>query len=125
MTRILFYFFAMSFLAGCAYNKMDMRCVGPPATYATDIKPILITHCYKCHTASATDPDRNGSVFLDDFEVLQQLAKSPSSINSSMSILEARLRHVESPGMPYKATPLPDSIICKFENWIQQGAPNN
>jgi hypothetical protein len=124
--KMIIYFISMVIFSGCAYNKMDLTDNGPIATYSGDVKPILITNCYKCHTDTSTHPDRNPDVFLNDFSVLKSLALTPSSVNASFTILQARLRHIETPGMPFdKASPLPDSTIRKVENWIQQGAPNN
>lgn len=114
------------FILGCTYNEAeDVAPEKIDVSYKEDIKPIIAAHCYSCHTASATDPDKAGYAFLDDFEELKRYALRPSTTNSSLTKLQARIRFVEFPGMPFKQAPLPESDILKIEAWIKAGAPNN
>jgi hypothetical protein len=128
MKRIANFYFLCVFLliSGCASNTVELVDLGPPVSYQTDIKPILVTHCYKCHTDTATHPDKPGYAFWNDFSELQTYALATSTANPAYTKIQARLRHIEIPGMPYdQAQPLPDSLIVKIERWIKQGAPNN
>ncbi|ABG57638.1 hypothetical protein [Cytophaga hutchinsonii] len=92
--------------------------------YSVDVKPILIKHCYSCHTDTSTHPDRSGYAFFNDFNELKKELK-PSTANTAYTILVARLKYIESPGMPYKQTPLSDSLIQVIQDWILIGAPEN
>lgn len=94
-------------------------------SYQKDIKPIIATNCYSCHSATATHPEKPGYAFLDSYEGLKKYALKPSTSNTSMTTLQARLRFVEYPGMPFKEEPLPESEIQKIEAWIQLGTPDN
>lgn len=111
----------------CTYNEAPEINVEEPVSisYELDIKPIIAANCYSCHSASATDPDKAGYAFLDKFEELQRYALKPSTSNASMTTLQARIRFIEFPGMPFKQDPLPESDIEKIEAWIKAGAPNN
>ncbi|MHA6248131.1 hypothetical protein ACXYMU_09360 [Pontibacter sp. CAU 1760] len=118
--------FVMLLTAGCTYDQAsEVTPALEQVSYQADIKPIVATHCYSCHTANATDPEKAGYAFLDDFEELKRYALRPSTSNASMTKLQARLRFVEFPGMPFKQDPLPEADIHKIEAWIKLGAPNN
>lgn len=111
---------------GCTYNEAAE--VAPETqlvSYKEDIQPIMATHCYSCHTAGSTDPDKAGYAFLDDFEELKQYALKSSTSNANLTKLQARIRFIEFPGMPLKQPPLAESDIKKIEAWIKAGAPNN
>lgn len=112
---------------GCTYHEAPLP--APVETvnvgYESDIKPLIATHCYSCHTANASDPEKAGYAFLDNYEELKRYALMPSTANPNLTKLQARLRFVEIPGMPFKQDPLPESDIQKIEAWIKAGAPNN
>ncbi len=117
---------ALSFLGGCTYDKaQDAAPAIPFVSYKNEIKPIIVTNCYQCHSATSTDPERPGYAFLDDFSELQRYSLKISISNSAYTTLQARLRHIENPGMPFKKSPLPEAQIVLIENWIKAGAPNN
>ncbi|MDX5435575.1 MAG: hypothetical protein LPK03_00160 [Pontibacter sp.] len=112
---------------GCTYNEASE--VAPviisSVSYKQDIVPIMASHCYSCHTASSTHPDKAGYAFIDNYEELKRYALRPSTTNASLTKLQARLRFVETPGMPLNQAPLPESDILKIDAWIKAGAPNN
>ena len=121
--------FGMGFLFawGCTYDEAleiaDEETI--TVSYQEDIKPIIAMNCYSCHSASATHPDKAGYAFLDNFEELQRYALKPSTSNAAFTTLQARIRFIEYPGMPFKQDPLPEEDIQKIEAWIKAGAPNN
>jgi hypothetical protein len=126
MNRI-FYLIGFFILSGCAYNVADEEDMGPPVSYSQQVKPILVTHCYHCHTDTATHQDRNPdpNVQWNVFENVQKAALKPSS-DPRYSKLVAVLKHTEQPFMPFdKLDPLPDSLVNIIHNWAKQGAPNN
>ena len=94
-------------------------------SYIEDILPIIEANCYSCHSATATHPERPGYAFLDSYEGLKKYALKTSVSNPAYTTLQARLRFIEYPGMPFKEDPLPEAEIEKIEAWIKLGAPNN
>lgn len=114
------------FFAECSYHKSaDPAPLNPNVSYTLDVKPILVAQCYTCHTDTSTNPDKPGYAFFNHFNELQYLALKPSAENSNYTILIARLKYIETPGMPYKQKPLPDSLIQVIQNWVRIGAPKN
>lgn len=114
------------FCFSCTYHKAEE--VKPEllnVSYAAEIQPIIEAHCYNCHSENATDPDRPGYAFLDEYESLKRYALKPSVSNANYTTLQARIRFIEYPGMPFQQDPLPESDIQKIETWIKLGAPNN
>ncbi len=116
-------------ITSCAYNKSDEAIVPagakPTISYQQDIKPILILKCYTCHSDTATDPEKPGYAFFNNFDVFHQYATSASTANADFSKIIARLRYVESPGMPFNRPKLSEEEIVKIEIWIKEGALNN
>lgn len=116
----------MLLLNNCTYNKGETPVpFNKNVRYTVDVKPILITHCFKCHSDTATNPDRPGYAFFNNFNEIQNLALKTSTANPNYTVLIARLRHIESPGMPFQETPLSDSLIQVIQDWVLVGAPNN
>lgn len=117
---------ALLIMSNCSYHKGETPVpANPSVSYQKDIKPILITHCYTCHTDTSTNPDRPGYAFFNHFDQLQHEALTHSVVNANYTILIARLKNIESPGMPYKKAPLADSLIQKIQDWVLIGAPEN
>jgi hypothetical protein len=113
---------------GCAYNKSKE--VAPAVlnynvSYALDVKPIIVNNCYICHTDTSTNPDRPGYAFFNIFSQLQYYASSPSPTHPSYTRMQARLRQIDTPGMPYNRPPLSELEIEIIEKWILEGVPNN
>ena len=127
--KMKFYFILTSlfmFLSGCAYNKGENPVpVNSNVSYKINVKPILVTHCFKCHSDTATNPNRPGYAFFNNFSEVERVAQKTSTANSNYKVLIARLKLIESPGMPFQETPLSDSLIQVIQDWVLIGAPNN
>ena len=85
------------------------------------IRPVLVKHCYKCHSAQAAKV--KGGLLLDTRDgLLKGGAGGPAIIpgDPAASLLLKALRH-EDLEMP-PGTKLPDSVIADFQSWIKQGA---
>lgn len=122
----IFIFGATTFLSGCTYNNLsESKPVFSDVSFKDDIQPIMAANCYSCHSSNATDPERPGYAFFDDFDELKRYALKPSPVNAEYTTLQARLRQIEFPGMPFKKDPLPEEEILLIESWIQAGALNN
>ena len=85
------------------------------------IRPVLVEHCYKCHSATAKKV--RGGLLLDSRDGLRRGGDSGSVIvpgDPAASRLIKALRYDELQ-MPPDGK-LPDKVISDFETWIKQGA---
>jgi hypothetical protein len=85
------------------------------------IRPVLVEHCYACHSASAKK--LRGKLFLDSRDGMRKGGESGPALipgDPAASLLIKALRY-EEPQMPPTGK-LPDSVIADFETWIKQGA---
>jgi len=86
------------------------------------IRPVLIEHCYKCHSAQ-TNKSRGGLV-LDTREGWRVGGDTGPAIvpgEPAKSLLLRAMKH-DSLKMPSEQTKLPDATIADFETWIKMGA---
>lgn len=93
------------------------------AFFETRIRPVLVEHCYECH--SADSKILRGGLLVDSRDPFRKGGDSgPAFIpgNPSDSLLIKSLRH-ETYEMPPKGK-LPDNVIADFTEWIQKGAPD-
>jgi hypothetical protein len=95
--------------------------------FETKIRPVLIEHCYKCH--SAESKELRGELRLDLKAGWQLGGESgvPSIVPGKVdeSPLIRAMRHDEdASAMPPSQPRLPDAIIDDFIAWVQMGAPD-
>ena len=95
------------------------------AFFENRIRPVLIEHCYECHSA---DADKiKGGLVVDSRAGIHTGGDTGPAIMPGVpesSMLIQALKHVtEDLAMPpdYK---LPSHVITDFEEWIRQGAPD-
>ena len=91
--------------------------------FETRIRPVLVDHCYECHSVGAKEV--KGSLVVDTAAGLLKGGDSGTSLvpgNADESLLLEALRY-ESLEMP-PAGRLPDNVIDDFEKWIDMGAPD-
>ena len=90
------------------------------------IRPVLVEHCYRCHSAEAEASGKlRGGLRLDSREGLLEGGDSgPSIVPGAVdeSILIEAIRY-EYPEMPPEG-PLPDPAIADLEEWVRMGAPD-
>lgn len=87
------------------------------------IRPVLVQHCYKCHSAEIKVP--KGGLRVDSREGIRAGGDSGHAVvpgDEAESLLLSALRY-ESFEMP-PAGPLDDAIIEDFATWIRLGAPD-
>ncbi len=87
------------------------------------IRPVLIAHCYRCHSTEANKA--KGGLLLDTRDALRKGGKNGPAIvagDPTASPLIAALRY-EGPKMP-PAGKLPPAVLADFETWVRQGAPD-
>ncbi len=120
---------ALAFATAAASGQSTPHADLPPdqlAFFEKNIRPVLIEHCYKCHSAES-DKIRGG-LLLDTKQnaLLGGESGHPgltpgdpaaSAIYTAMTWTDPDME------MPPKEK-LPDSIIANFKKWIEMGAPD-
>lgn len=113
----------------CAFIGLGCRKVNaaePSAAmefFELRIRPVLVEHCYECHSAAAKVP--RGNLRLDTAEQLRRGGDSGPAIvphKPEESLLLSALRY-ESLEMPPSGK-LPEHVIEDFAAWIALGAPD-
>jgi Protein of unknown function (DUF1553)/Protein of unknown function (DUF1549)/Planctomycete cytochrome C len=87
------------------------------------IRPVLVQHCYSCHSAEAKKP--RGGLLLDSRAgVVKGGASGPAVVpgKANESLLIQALRYDEL-AMPPQGK-LPPQVIADFERWVARGAPD-
>ena len=87
------------------------------------IRPILVEHCYKCHSGSTKSP--KGGLRVDLRQSLLSGGDSgpaliPGKPDESLVIQALRYEEIE---MPPNAK-LPSRVIADFVQWVEMGAPD-
>src|SRR5262245_6971774 len=91
------------------------------------IRPVLVQHCYACHSAEAQKNRKwRGGLLLDSRAGLLKGGDSGPAIvpgkPDAGTLLEA-LRHTGDVRMPPKGK-LPDGVLADFQAWVKMGAPD-
>jgi hypothetical protein len=102
---------------------------GPPDQNGSDffekqIRPVLVQHCYQCHSAEAKKV--KGGLLLDTRDGIRKGGETgpavvPGKIDKSLLI--QAIRYGGELKMPPKGK-LPDAAIADFEKWVAMGAPD-
>ncbi|MDA1050989.1 MAG: PSD1 and planctomycete cytochrome C domain-containing protein [Planctomycetota bacterium] len=94
--------------------------------FEAKIRPMLVTHCYECHSAGAVGKKNlKGGLLLDSRDASRTGGESGSAVvpgKPDESLLISALKQ-ESFKMPPKGK-LPDELIAHFVKWIEMGAPD-
>ncbi|MBI3822926.1 MAG: PSD1 domain-containing protein [Planctomycetes bacterium] len=95
--------------------------------FETKIRPVLVEHCYKCHSEEARKNKKLKADFvLDSKAGLRKGGVTGPAIvpgKPSESLLLKALRHEGDLQMPRNGK-LPAAIVSDFETWIKLGAPD-
>ena len=93
------------------------------AFFESRIRPVLVMHCYECHSAEKT----KGGLRLDYRGGFAKGGKSGALVNASApdkSLLLQAIRHDSKDlKMPKGAGKLPDSVIADLTRWVSMGIP--
>jgi len=102
--------------------------IAPAAEPPTDffekkIRPVLVQHCYECHSAKSKIVQAN--LYLDTREGMRRGGDSgpavvPKEVDESLIVDALRYEKFE---MPPKGK-LPDAVVADFVTWIESGAPD-
>jgi hypothetical protein len=106
--------FSLSFFNSCTYKSKEellgsVVCDTSGVKYSSTIQPILTTYCNSqsgCHGANA------GSISLVGYQ---------NVFNNVDNVFSA----IDNGSMPKGSTKLDACTINQFQNWLNQGAPNN
>ena len=105
-------------------NPRDRHLENPEDFFEKKIRPVLIEHCYRCH--SAESKKLKGGLRLDTRRAIRRGGESgdPSVVpgEPEKSLLLAALRYEDLEMPPDRK--LPSRVIADFEKWIRMGAPD-
>ncbi len=87
-----------------------------------EIRPLLTTHCLKCHGGEKTQGDFS---LVTREALLKGGAEGPAVrlFDGPGSRLVRLVSRAEKPHMPAKADPLPEASVRALSEWIDNGAP--
>lgn len=109
-------FLALPFLAGAAEPDGT-------AFFESRIRPVLVMHCYECHSAEKT----KGGLRLDYRGGFEKGGERGALVNASApdkSLLLQAIRHDSKElRMPKGADKLPDGVIADLTRWVRMGLP--
>lgn len=97
------------------------------AFFEQRIRPVLVEHCYPCHSTEAKK--LKGNLYLDSKAGWEKGGDSggPAIVpgKPDESLLIRTVQHVEEDmEMPPKKPKLPDAIIADLVTWVKMGAPD-
>jgi len=94
--------------------------------FESKVRPILVEHCYQCHSAQAEK--LKGGLYLDSREGLRKGGDTGPAIiegDPDKSLLIRAVRYSdESLQMPPKGKKLTSEQIASLESWVKLGAPD-
>jgi len=97
------------------------------AFFEQKVRPVLVEHCYGCHSADAKK--LRGNLHLDSKAGWQKGGDSGEAAiipgDPEASLLIRTIQHREPDlDMPPKKPKLPDALIADLVNWVKMGAPD-
>ncbi len=91
--------------------------------FESKVRPVLVEHCYKCHSAQAKSP--KGGLRLDSLDGMKKGGDTGPAVvpgDADASLLVQAIRYQdEQTRMPPKGK-LPDATIATLEQWVRSGA---
>jgi len=113
------------YLSTAALIGASAAVAAPPSdAFEARIRPVLVEHCYKCH--SAQHKTEKGGLRLDTRERMLQGGESGPAVvpgkPAASRLLKAIRQTGDGPKMPPKGK-LPPAVVADFEAWIAAGAP--
>ena len=97
------------------------------AFFEQKVRPVLVEHCYSCHSAEAKK--LKGNLYLDSKAGWEKGGDSGESVivpgKPEASMLIRTVQHLEADmEMPPKKPKLPDAVIADLLTWVKMGAPD-
>jgi len=95
--------------------------------FESKIRPVLVEHCYACHSQAAADKKKlRGGLLLDTRDGLRKGGDSGPAVvagKPDASLLLKSLGHEGDVRMPPKGK-LDDAVVADFRRWVTMGAPD-
>ena len=107
-----------------------LGCGEKPASYNTDVKPLLDKYCMRCHGKGGEGSEASG-LRMDDYDSLMKGTKHGPVIKAGDSFTSVLVMLVEGRADPALRMPHDDGDapspeeIEVIKTWIDQGAKNN
>ena len=124
--RVWFSLFAVGWTAILAGDAAAQTGDTDVAFFEKSIRPVLVKHCYECHSAEAASKGKlKAALALDTKQGMLTGGESGPAVvpgDVKKSLLMAALRH-EKYEMPPKGR-LPAEVIDQFAKWVAMGAPD-
>lgn len=96
------------------------------AFFEAKIRPVLVQHCYKCHSTSGKKSE--GNLLLDSRAGTRKGGdRGPAIVpgDTDKSLLLGAILHIDADlKMPPKKERLPKQVLNDFTEWIRMGAPD-
>ena len=117
-----------SFAAACAVSCIVMQASAAlaedAAFFESRIRPVLVEHCYECH--SAETGRSKGGLMLDTRDAIRAGGDTGPAVvpgDPAKSLLLTAMKHADPDlQMPPKKPRLPERVIADVEAWIRRGA---
>ncbi|XZE22414.1 PSD1 and planctomycete cytochrome C domain-containing protein [Pirellulaceae bacterium SH449] len=123
--RTLLYAIVLGCLNWLMLNQNQLRAQEDVRFFESKIRPVLVKHCYECH--SSESGKARGGLKVDSRDALQRGGDSgPAVVAKSLEkseLYQALLYHDDGIQMPPKGK-LPQTTIDDFRQWILMGAPD-
>ncbi len=90
------------------------------------IRPVLVEHCYSCHSVAARDSKKlQGELLLDSAKAVAAGGETGAALVKGKSDESLLLKAMKYDGIEMPpAGKLPDDVIANFAKWIDMGAPD-
>ncbi|XZE34019.1 PSD1 and planctomycete cytochrome C domain-containing protein [Pirellulaceae bacterium SH501] len=91
--------------------------------FESKIRPVLIEHCYECHSASSGDP--GGELRLDTAALLKKGGTTGPLLQADApekSLLLKALSYDDNALQMPPTGKLPENVLADFRTWVEQGA---
>ena len=123
--RIAVYLTLLNLIAGGITTRADdtARKPGGDDFFESRVRPVLIEHCFQCHSAGAKS--LKGGLRLDSFDAMRQggdtgPAVVPGDVEASL-LVKAVKYDDDILRMPPKGK-LPDTSVAALAQWVREGA---
>jgi hypothetical protein len=93
------------------------------AFFEAKVRPVLVEHCYSCHSANAKKP--KGKLLLDSRDGTRKGGDTGPAVvpgDLEKSLLIRAVRHTDKDLKMPPDTKLPAAVIADLEGWVKRGA---
>ncbi len=90
--------------------------------FEAKIRPVLVAHCYECHSAQASKV--RGGLLLDSRDGLRSGGDNGPVIVPGNPGKSRLIKALEHDGLKMPKKKLPASVIADFVTWVKMGAPD-